>query len=60
MSYLIQRNDGKFVSRAGSQHSYTKNWQDARIFPTRQAAESEKCGNEHITPVHEIIQSKYC
>ena len=57
MTYVIQRSDGKFVSRSGSAHSYTGLLQYARSYPTRQAAERDLCPeNERVVPVETILQ----
>lgn len=47
--YVIVRSDGKYVSRPGSDHSYTHLLQEARIYPSLDAARSDLCpSNEHI------------
>lgn len=51
MSYVIKRTDqgGGYVSRPGSPSSYVKALQYARRWPTREAAENERCpGNEIV------------
>lgn len=56
--FVIQRlNDGKYVAAPGSEHSYTKRLEDARIFSTRESAELEKCGNETIVPVRTLLRA---
>jgi hypothetical protein len=49
--YIIKRMpDGAYVARPGSPSSYTKQLQTARTFPTREAAERDRCpGNEIVT-----------
>jgi hypothetical protein len=60
MSYVIQRTDRPndwYVSPPGSLASYTPKLQDARVFPTREAAELEKCGNERVLTLEEAMRS---
>jgi hypothetical protein len=40
---IIRRSDGKYVSKPGSAKSYTQYLQNARVFPTKEAAERERC-----------------
>ena len=55
--YVIQRNDGAFVSKSGSASSYTNKLQDARTWETRESAERELCpGNERIVSTDEIFE----
>lgn len=54
--YVIQRNeDGAYVAPSGSAHSYVKNLQLARTFPTRESAEREQCGNERVLSVDQAM-----
>lgn len=54
--YVIKRNeDGKYVARPGSKRSYTRYLQCARVFTSRDAAEGECCGNEHVEDVSDIV-----
>lgn len=47
MQFVIWNVDQKkYVAPAGSERSFTKFLQKARIFPSKQAAASECCGNE--------------
>lgn len=56
--YIIKNIEtGKYVSRSGSEHSYTAKLQDARTFPTREAAQTECCGNERVTTPEQEMQS---
>ena len=51
MAYLIKRTDqgGGYVAKPGSKNSYTKNPSSARRYPTKEAAEADRCrGNEVI------------
>lgn len=55
--FVIVRNDGKFVAVPGKERSYTTNLQDARTFPTRDAAFKELCvENERIEPVYGLLK----
>jgi hypothetical protein len=54
--YVLVRTDGKYVAPPGQEHSYTSKLEDARIFPTRDAAEKERCvENETVRPVSELL-----
>lgn len=54
--YVIVREDGKYVARPGSEHSYTSKLESAAIFRTREQAELNRCPeNEHIRSVSEIL-----
>ena len=51
MAYLLKRTDqgGGFVAPPGSAKSYTQSRQRARQYPTREAADADRCpGNEII------------
>ncbi len=59
--FVIKRTDqgGGYVAPAGSKHSYVRNLQHARAWPTREAAEAERCpGNEVIVAVDEELDSR--
>lgn len=52
LGYRLKRDeDGKYVTRPGSDKSYTTKLDDARIFASRADAEAEACGNETIVPL---------
>jgi hypothetical protein len=54
--YVIRRDDGKFVTPPGYQHSYTYKLQDARTFLTRESAEAERCPeNEVVVSVSDCL-----
>ena len=54
--YVIQRNDGWFVTRPGRAGSYSHNLQDARTYSTRDAAQREMFpGNERILTLEEAM-----
>jgi hypothetical protein len=57
MRYVLQRSsDGKFVTREGSEHSYSHKLQDARVFRSKlDAAVSACCENERIVPLNEVL-----
>lgn len=48
---LTRNNDGKYVSQPGSARSYTGRLEDARIYPTREQAERDPCGNETVRSI---------
>lgn len=54
--FVIQRNeDGKYACPPGQISSYTGLLQKARQFSTRESAEAEKCDNELVVPVSDIL-----
>lgn len=54
--YVIVRNrDGAYVSRPGNASSYTKQLETARIFFDRFTAEKERCADENIKSLDEIL-----
>lgn len=56
--FVIRRNeDGRYVRPAGRETSYTTDVAKARVFPTRESAEKEKCGNERIVPLSEVFDA---
>jgi hypothetical protein len=56
--YVLQRTDGAYVTHPGSAHSYTRYLQEARTFPTREAAERERCPeNERVLILEEAMGS---
>lgn len=56
MAFVIKRNeDGKYVAPAGRAKSYTARLESARVFATREAAERDKCGNERVVAVADLI-----
>lgn len=55
MAYVIRRTDqgGGYVAPSGSASSYVKHPDNARQYPTREAAERDKCpGNEVVVEYH--------
>lgn len=55
MFVIIRNDDGKFVAKAGSLHSYTEKLQQARTWPTRWNALQEACENERVVSVEEAM-----
>lgn len=58
MGYIIERTDqgGGYVAKPGSNSSYTHRLEDARVYPTREAAERDRCpGNEAIRELREVF-----
>lgn len=54
--YVIQRTDGLYVARQGSEHSYTRKLEDARKYRTRQEADNDRCaGNETVVAVADLL-----
>jgi len=58
VSYVIQREDGMFVAPSGMARSYTSMLQRARLFPSREAAQSEACGNERVLSLEEAAAGR--
>lgn len=58
MSYVLKRSsDGAYVAPSGSPSSYTRALPHARIYPTREAADADRCpGNETIYAVAEELK----
>jgi hypothetical protein len=50
--FVICREDGAMVRRPGEASSYTRSLQLARIFRSREQAQAECCGNEHVVAVN--------
>ncbi len=57
MSYVIQRyGDGAFVAASPvTGCSYTRDLTKARIFPAKEAAQAECCGNENVVHIDKLI-----
>jgi len=54
MFVLKRTSDGKYVAKPGSNNSYTKYLQHARVFRTREEAERDRCPeNERIVEVQD-------
>jgi len=56
--YVIERTDqgGGYVAQPGSRSSYTTDIRRARKWPTREAAERERClGNEVVVSVYDAV-----
>ncbi len=57
MPYIIIRDDGWFVAKAESKHSYTQRLQCARVYPTQTEAEKDVCPrNERIIDVMDAFK----
>lgn len=55
--FVIQRDDGAFVTPAGSEKSYTREITKARTWNDRDAADRERCvGNERVVPIEDLLQ----
>jgi hypothetical protein len=55
---FVIKNAGRYVAEPGSVSSFTLSLEYARTFPTREAAEREKCGNETIVEVSSILRGR--
>ena len=51
--YIIKRTDqgGGWVTNPGSKSSYTRSLQKARVYPTREEADADRC------PENEVVES---
>lgn len=58
--FLLKRvSDGKFVAKDGNITSYTMHINLVKIFPTREAAERNRCGeNEIIVPLEDLMKGE--
>jgi len=60
--YVIKRTDqgGGYLSEPGSKNAYTFSVNQVRLFPTKEAAELEKCpDNEVVLPASECFRVIY-
>lgn len=46
--YIIQRDDGKYVAKPNSEHSYTDKLENARIYKTIEEAKNDLCPENNI------------
>lgn len=54
--HVIKSNEtGKYVARSGSERSYTRRLEEARIFKSREEAKAECCGNERIIRLDRLL-----
>ena len=54
--YVLVRSDGAFVNQPGSDSSYTRDLQRARVFSTKEQAEKDRCvENESVRSVHDFM-----
>jgi hypothetical protein len=59
MIVLVRNRDGAYVSRQGSEHSYTRRLDDARTWQTLAQAEAEMWrDSEHAESVEIIMQGQ--
>jgi hypothetical protein len=55
--FVIQRDDGKFVTPPGQHKSYTTDLTKARVFPSREAAEADRCPeNEQVVAIDNLFR----
>jgi len=58
--YVIKRTDqgGGYVTPPGSAKSYTRDATYARTYPTRDAAEADRCkGNEIVVAIRDLFHN---
>jgi hypothetical protein len=53
--YVVIREDGRYVARPGSEHSYTRRLQNARVYDTRPEADRDCCSNERVVSVYAVL-----
>jgi hypothetical protein len=54
--YVLKRvEDGKYVARPGSEHSYTNRLERAKIFTSWERAYDAKCDNERVVPLDSLL-----
>lgn len=55
--FVLQRTtDGKYVTFPGSESSYTAKLELARVFPSRETAEAERCvGDERVVALRDLL-----
>ena len=56
ISYVLVRDDGKYVSRQGSLHSYTDKLQYARLYSSYEVARNDACGNETPRSLEQAVR----
>lgn len=57
--FVIQRlPDGAFATPPGSVRSYTSRLQDARVYETWAEAERDRCENERIRTMEEVMRCR--
>lgn len=58
--FLLKRveHDDRFVAKGGREASYTRDINAVKIFPTREAAEKQRCGNEVIVPLEDLMKGE--
>lgn len=56
--YILRRDDGYFATPPGRRHSYSQRLQDARVFPSLEAAKSEACANEAVISVRDLYDHR--
>jgi hypothetical protein len=55
--FVLVRTDGKYVAPPGNEKSYVTRLEDARVFPTRESAEKERCvESERIAAVADLFR----
>lgn len=55
MYVLVRNEDGRYVAPSGSKNSYTTKLEHAKTYRTREAAQSDACGNERAVAVSDLV-----
>ena len=50
-------NAGRYVAKSGRSSSYCKRIEYAQVYKTREEAEKNKCGNESIQDLNQVISN---
>lgn len=60
MPFVLKRtSDSKYVAQPGSESSYTTKLERARVYPTREAADGDRCvENERVVDVSAIFHTR--
>lgn len=57
MMFVLRRDDGKYVAKPGSEHSYTWKLENAQIFRTHEEADKDRCvENETVVRVADLLR----
>lgn len=52
---IIHDTTSQFVTETGSKYSYSDYLEEARLYPTLDAAKADCCGNEHVGEIDHLL-----